>query len=72
MSKALKNVDWDLLHRQKPVLLVVRSRQRNGSTEFEALSGIVHLLDSLQDEAVADGHWRFPNQNDEEVHDVRA
>ena len=72
MFKALRKVDWDLLHRQKLVLLVVRSRQRDGSTEFEALSGIIHLLDALQDEAVAEGCWKFPNENDEEVRDAKA
>ncbi len=72
MFESLNKVDWDLLHAQKLTLLVIRSRQRDGSREFEALSGIIHLLDALQDDAVADGRWRFPNENDEEVHDVKA
>lgn len=62
MFESLDQVDWALLHRQKLVLLAIRSRQRDGSTEFEALSGIIHLLDALQDDAVAAGRWRFPNE----------
>lgn len=65
MSKALENVDWDLLLRQKLTLLAIRGRHQCGSAEFEDLSGIVHLLDAMQDEAVADGRWRFPNEKED-------
>jgi hypothetical protein len=60
MFESLNQVDWALLHRQKLVLLAIRSRQPDGSPEFEALSGIIHLLDALQDDAEAAGRWRFP------------
>ena len=30
------------------------------STVGQALAGIIHLLDALQDEAAEDGRWRFP------------
>jgi hypothetical protein len=70
MFESLSKVDWNLLHTQKLALLAMRSRYRDGSPEFETLSGIIHLLDALQDDAVADGRWRFPNENDEEVHDA--
>ena len=63
MFESLNRVDWDLLYKQKVALLVMRNRQRDGSTEFEALSGIIHLLDALQDDAVADGRWAFPNED---------
>ena len=71
MSEALMKVDWNLLHRQKLVLLSIRARQRHGSREEQALSGIIHLLDALQDEAAENGRWTFPAEN-EEVHDVKA
>ncbi len=71
MFESLNKVDWDLLHQQKLALLVMRGRHREGPPEFEALSGIIHLLDALQDDAVADGRWAFPNEN-EEVQDVKA
>ena len=70
MSEVLENIDWDLLHCQKLTLLVIRSRQLCGSPEFEDLSGIVHLLDALQDEAVAAGRWQFPNEKEDS--DVEA
>ena len=63
MFKSLEKVDWDLLHRQKLALLAMRKRRREGSPEAEALSGIIHLLDALQDDAVTDGRWVFPNEH---------
>ncbi|HOW72217.1 MAG TPA: hypothetical protein PKY77_16580 [Phycisphaerae bacterium] len=63
MSEALKNVDWDLLHRQKLTLLAMHGRQPCGSTEFEHLSGIIHLLDALQDDAADAGLWAFLGQH---------
>jgi hypothetical protein len=70
MFESLNKVDWDLLNRQKITLLAIRSRQRDGSPESEALSGIIHLLDALQDDAAADGRWTFPGEKDEEVQDA--
>ena len=60
MFDCLKGVDWDLLHRQKLVLVERLSGKAFESSEAEALWGIVHLLDALQDDAVAAGRWRFP------------
>ena len=65
MSKALNGIDWDLLNQQKLSLLSIRKRQRKGSPEAEALSGIIHLLDALQDEAVEKGLWTFPDEEPE-------
>jgi len=62
MFKSLEKVDWDLLHRQKLALLAMRKRQREGSAEADALSGIIHLLDALQDDAVVEGLWIFPGE----------
>ncbi len=72
MFESLNRVDWSLLHKQKLALLAIRGQQREGSPVFEALSGVIHLLDALQDDAVADGRWAFPNEDDEEVRDVEA
>lgn len=51
MFNSLDKVDWNLLHQQKRVLLKIREDQLAGSSEREALSGIIHLLDALQDDA---------------------
>lgn len=64
MFKSLNAVDWELLHRQKLALLKLRQRQPEGSAESDALSGIIHLLDALQDDAVAIGRWTFPGESD--------
>ena len=62
MFESLDKVDWDLLHQQKVALLEMLDRQKDGSPEAEALSGIVNLLDALQDEAAAAGRWAFPGE----------
>lgn len=64
MFKSLNRVDWDLLHQQKQILVTLRAKLPEESSEFEALSGIIHLLDALQDDAVADGRWTFPNEDE--------
>lgn len=61
MFKSLDmGVDWDLLHQQKLILLEMRQDQPDDSPEADAITGIVHLLDSLQDDAVGLGLWEFP------------
>lgn len=47
MFKSLNRVDWDLLHQQKQVLVTMRVRLPEQSSEYAALSGIIHLLDAL-------------------------
>lgn len=64
MFESLDKVDWDLLHQQKLSLLAIRAKQRSGSPDKEILSGIMHLLDALQDDAVADYRWAFPNHDE--------
>lgn len=64
MFESLDKVDWDLLRKQKLALLAMRKRHHDASAEFEALSGIIHLLDALQDDAAADGRWTFPNDDE--------
>jgi len=69
MFESLNRVDWDLLHQQKLTLLAIRERQRPASGEHDALSGIIHLLDALQDEAAKNGRWTFPNENEGDSHE---
>ena len=64
MCESLNGVDWDLLHRQKLILLKLRQRQPEGSAESDALSGVIHLLDALQDDAATIGRWTFPGEPD--------
>ena len=61
MFDSLNGVDWDLLHRQKLVLVEWLSGQTPKPSQVEVLWGIVHLLDALQDDAVAVGRWQFPD-----------
>ena len=63
MFDSLKGVDWDLLHRQKLVLVEWLSGKSLAASQAEALWGIVHLLDALQDDAAAAGRWRFPEDS---------
>lgn len=60
MFDSLNRVDWDLLHQQKRVLIEQLSSGQFKPSEAEALSGIVNLLDALQDDAAAAGRWTFP------------
>ena len=64
MFGSLNRVDWGLLHRQKLTLLKLRQRQPEGSAEAVALSGVIHFLDALQDDAAAIGRWAFPGEPD--------
>ena len=65
MFKSLNRVDWDLLHEQKQILVTMRATLPEQSREYEALSGVIHLLDGLQDEAAANGRWTFPNEGEQ-------
>ena len=66
MFDSLNGVDWDLLHQQKLVLVDWLSGILPKPSQTEALWGIVHLMDALQDDAVADGRWEFPDHNAQE------
>ena len=63
MFNSLDRVDWELLHQQKLVLLTVLNGMDQDSPTAEALWGIVHLLDALQDDAAAAGRWTFPGED---------
>ena len=60
MFDSLNGVDWELLHRQKLLLVEWLSGKPPKQSEVETMWGIVHLLDALQDDAAAAGRWRFP------------
>jgi len=62
MFHSLDGVDWELLHRQKLVLLRQINDGRLKPSDQEALWGIVHLLDALQDDAITAGYWAFPDE----------
>jgi hypothetical protein len=62
MFHSLDGVDWELLYRQKLVLLAVLEGMDRNSSTAEALRGLVHLLDALQDDAEAAGRWAFPGE----------
>ena len=73
MFNTLNQVDWDLLHEQKLTLLRLLEREPYDSPDAEMLSGIINLLDALQDEAADAGIWSFPGEDEmEEVHDGQA
>jgi len=63
MFESLNGVDWDLLHRQKQILVAWLTGKAPASAEVEELWGIVHLLDALQDDAAANGRWQFPEES---------
>jgi len=53
MGEALKNTNWPLLREQKEILFNISLNV--SEPEEEALDGIVHFLDAIQDAAVEDG-----------------
>jgi hypothetical protein len=65
MFDALNHVDWDLLHEQKLTLLRLLEREPYDSPDAEALSGLINLLDTLQDEATDIGIWAFPDETED-------
>ena len=73
MFNTLNQVDWDLLHQQKLALLRLLEREPYDSPDAEMLSGIINLLDTLQDEVADAGIWAFPGDSEtEEVPDGQA
>jgi hypothetical protein len=65
MFPSLNQVDWDLLHQQKQALVrLLAAKDPAPAVKRSApqLQGIVHLLDTLQDDAAAAGRWAFPGE----------
>jgi hypothetical protein len=50
---SVTNIDWKLLRVQKAALLDLALSGRVSETEMELLTGVLHLLDYIQDEAAA-------------------
>jgi len=63
MFKSLDRVDWNLLYQQKLALLRVLDRMDRDTPTADALCGVVHLLDALQDDAAEAGRWTFPGES---------
>ena len=63
MFNSLDRVDWNLLHQQKLVLLGMLDGTGRDTPTAEALWGVVHLLDALQDDAAEAGCWTFPGES---------
>lgn len=55
----LRNIDWSLLRCQKDFLLEIRATYDNPSKGFAMISGLIHLLDAIQDAAVEEGTPEF-------------
>lgn len=67
MFPSLDRVDWQLLYQQKLALLGVLDGMDRDTPTAEALCGIVHLLDALQDDAAEVGRWKFPAESPDTV-----
>ncbi len=72
MFNSLDRVDWDLLHQQKLALLRVLDGMGRDAPAAEALWGIVHLLDALQDDAAEAGRWTFPGESQQSPTNIEA
>ena len=51
------NIDWVLLRKQKLSLTKLLDNQRARLVHADDLSGILHLIDNIQDCAVESGKW---------------
>ena len=52
-QKTIFNIDWKKLQKQKITILVLIEKH-HGTKEAEDLTGILHLLDAIQDSAALD------------------
>lgn len=59
------DIDWEMLHEQKKTLFTLLFLKK-APTEKEAtlLDGIVTMIDDIQDEAVKQGIWKFPREEE--------
>jgi hypothetical protein len=48
----IPNIDWELLKKQKLALLEITAKDIPSTSQMEAIAGIIHLLDDMQDYAV--------------------
>lgn len=52
MENPIKNIDFDLLKKQKAYLLNLSTQTNVETDEYSYISGLLNLLDSIQDYAV--------------------
>jgi hypothetical protein len=55
-------IDWDLLNQQKKTLLNVIDPQKG--MNLNAISGIISMIDAMQDKAEEKGLWKFPEEKE--------
>ena len=48
-------INYPLLIQQKNYLITKRAKFNHMSTEYDIISGIIHLIDGIQDHAIASG-----------------
>jgi hypothetical protein len=64
-SVTIQDIDWDLLHQQKQSLLTVIDISSKIETDFfNNVSGLVSLIDTMQDRAAEKGLWKFPEETE--------
>jgi hypothetical protein len=55
MQAVINDVNYDLLYKQKMLLLELRDSNKTTEAQGELLNGLVHFLDAFQDAVVNDG-----------------
>lgn len=57
MAETIVNIDWAMLRAQKACIasIIVEAAAEGHIARVEHLDGLMHLIDNLQDAAVADG-----------------
>lgn len=67
LEEAFHKVDWTLLVQQKQTLLsTINLVALNGTDTANNLTGILHLIDAIQDAAQKDGFPVVPFTNEDE------
>ena len=62
--ETIDGIDWELLAKQKTAL--VRANRYARTEAVDLTTGIIHLLDALQDDAKAAGLWINPASETQE------
>lgn len=78
MAKFIRNMNWELLRKQKEILVNLASEKSENTclskAEQDDLDGIVHLIDAIQDWAVeelkVDENYVFPGLGEEDKKQV--
>ena len=59
-ARTFSLVDWELLHKQKFILIDAMGQYRGNSRIHQGILGVLNLLDALQDDAESAGLWTDP------------